>query len=85
MAPMDDDEKKWMKERRTYMYLLAATSYLCGLLITYTLLGAGRPFDWTPILIGTPLGVAIAVLAVKAVQKFRRLRQSPVNQSDRSD
>jgi peptidoglycan/LPS O-acetylase OafA/YrhL len=81
---MDDDEKKWMKERRTYMYLLAATSYLCGLLITYTLLGAGRPFDWTPILIGTPLGVAIAVLAVKAVQKFRRRRQSPADQSDRA-
>ncbi len=72
MTRMNDDEKKWVKERRTYIYLLAATSYVCGLLITHTLVGAGRPFEWTPILIGTPLGVVIAVLAVRAVQKFRR-------------
>jgi hypothetical protein len=69
---MDDDEKKWMKARRTYVYALAATSYVCGLLITYTLIGSVRPFDWTPILIGTPVGVAIALLAVRAVQKSRR-------------
>jgi hypothetical protein len=81
---MDDDEKKWMKERRAYVYALAATSYVCGLLLMHTLLGAGRPFDWTPILIGTPLGVAIAVLAVRLVQKFRRRRQSPADQSDRA-
>jgi hypothetical protein len=80
---MGDDEKKWMKERRAYIYALAAMSYVCGLLLAHTLVGSSHPFDWTSFLIGTPLGVAIAVLAMKVVRKSRRT-ESPVNQSDRS-
>ncbi len=79
---MDADEKQWRKERRAYVRALAGTSFLCGTLITYVLLGAGRPFDWMPIVIGTPIGVAIAVLVQKAVQRFRR-PESPKNPSDR--
>jgi glucose uptake protein GlcU len=68
MTIMDDDEKTWMKERRAYIYALAIMSYACGLLITYEILGSGRPMDWTSILVGSAIGVAI-VAAIKAIKK----------------
>ena len=75
MTVMNDDEKKWMKERRGYIYALAITSYACGLLLAHEILGSGRPLDWTSILVGSALGVAM-VAAVNAMIKKSRRTQS---------
>lgn len=65
---MSDDEKKWMKERRSYVISLAIVSFACGVLAVKAL---GWPVDWTAMLIGVPLGVAL-VLVGRAVAKKSR-------------
>jgi hypothetical protein len=68
---MSDDEKKWMKERRGYVISLAIVSFACGVLAVKAL---GWSVDWTAMLIGVPLGVAIAVLVRWAVVNKSRTK-----------
>ena len=89
MTVMDDDEKKWMKERRSYCYALVFTSYVSGFLATREicrLMGWSRDWtwsDWAMTLIGSTLGVAITALVLRIRAKRSRRAQSQVNQSVR--